>query len=281
VELGVPEIDDDGRFEGGTMTVTGGNVYTIIDNVEVTGADDDYTMSTPVAAGALDQEVVVRDDDAFVLPRIPDADIDVLNTKYKPCYVEFIEVLDATDDDVVFVAMMPEDPPQARAKIKEKQSLHPAPDFWTALILSGFQTYDEGDDSSASASSADLDPDGWYHVHGADPTFTFWKVGDGSFIAAISLASTSPIENGTIIYQEGIRDYLAQIATYPHTWPGHSRTQTHAFVETRVIAHEIAHQFGIVPHTLGSLVDDWTGTDDSFFGDQIKEIRRSPKLGEE
>lgn len=278
--LDVPAVDE-GRFEGGTLTVTDtGSVYSIIDNVEMSGPDQ-YVVATAVAPQDINHFARGVDDDAFVLPRTPNADIGVLNDKYKPCYVEFFENCAVRDNNTAFLATLEYSGELAQQKGQENQDLHPAPDFWTALVVSAFQVYHQNRQGGAQ-SLADLDPDFWYHTHGDHPNETFWKVGDQEPIYAITVTATVPVSNVTIVFQEIIRDYVAQLAADPHNFPQHWRNQTHAFVESRVIAHEIAHQFGYDGHIFNSLVDlSWSGSDDPLFGIQIAYIRASSKLGEE
>ncbi|MEK6677070.1 MAG: hypothetical protein AABZ47_15630 [Planctomycetota bacterium] len=282
VELDVPDINDGGRFEGGTLSVPAtGSVYTIIDNIDAT-SDDDYTMDTPVASTDLGQEAVVTDDDAFVLPRTPNAIISVLDDKYKNCYVEFSEYGPARDNTVPFVAMMTRDPFNLINLATTDQDLHPAPNFWTALIVSGFQSYGVGlgNNEPEGASTADGGPDYWYHIHGPVTNPVSFKIGEIlGHVFGLTPTSGSPVENVTIVFQEAIRDYIAQIQT--GFFAGHSPSQTHAFMEARIIAHEIGHQFGIEAHIVNSLVDEWTGTDDELFGSQIAYIRSGTKMGEE
>ena len=176
---------------------------------------------------------------------------------------------------------MPFDGNQVELKCTENQDLHPSPSFWTALILSGYQGYNQGEQADQNASSVDLDPDYWYHVHGAHPDHTYWEVGDLSPLLGVTPVSAGPVANVTIIYQETIRDYIAQLGVCMDFFSGHWRNQTHEFAEARIIAHEIGHQFGIVEHTVASLIDEWTGSDDELFGNQIAQIRNSTKIGEE
>jgi hypothetical protein len=176
---------------------------------------------------------------------------------------------------------MPLEPGAVIAKCSENQDLHPSPDFWTALILSAYQSYDDTDDFGNNASSGDLDPDYWYHIHGAHPNHTSWEVGDLKAVSAVTPIFTGAVPNCTIVYQQTLNDYIAQLGICMHVFAGHWRSQTHSFAEARIIAHEIAHQFGIEGHITASLVDEWTGSDDDFFAEQIAYIRSSTAIGDE
>lgn len=150
--------------------------------------------------------------------------------------------------------------------------------------MSAYQCYDENDDASDNMSSVDLDPDFWYHIHGPPPMPASWEVGDINSAFGLTPVSASPVVNCSIILQEQIRDYVAQLqqlGAYGPAWGAHPRGQTHDFIEPRIIAHEIAHQFGIVGHEVATLVSEWVGQDLELSAGHINSIRSSSKLAEE
>jgi hypothetical protein len=191
----------------------------------------------------------------------------VLDDKYRNCYIEFTENEATRDDNNVFVATLAWENEAIANKASENADLSPASDFWLAIVVSCYQTYGPDDDASENRSTRDGDPDVRYHIHG-----TAWSTGDTTITAA-GTASTGP--NATTMYLEDMQDYISQAgAGY---WPGHT-LRTLAFMEPRVMAHEIAHQFGILGHTPATLVGAWDGGDYDLDAAQINQIRDSDQL---
>jgi len=271
VELDVPDINDDGRFEGGTMTVAGsGSVYTIIDNVDMF-VDDDYTMSTLVAAGDDGAMATVVDDDTAVLPRTPDADTAVMNAKYKNCYVEFREDESARDNNNAFVATIANDANVIRDKGMENADLVPAQDFWAVHIVTCYQPHLDPPGPLGGVPNRaprDGDPDAGYHIHGP----TSFKLGDDRITFARTHAEGA---NVVLFFLESNLDYVAQVNA--GGIQGHIPRPL-SFLEPRTLAHEVAHAFGIIGHTAGTLVSPRDGGDYELDADQIAQIREGEEL---
>lgn len=106
-ELVIPEIHDDGRFEGGTLTALNPTRhYALIDNYDMTTSDH-YVTALNILDEDLNHSVNVVDDDTAVLPLTPNGDMAVLNDKYRYAYIEFREDATARDVNNAFVATMP------------------------------------------------------------------------------------------------------------------------------------------------------------------------------
>jgi len=252
------------------MTVAAtSDVYQIIDNIDVF-LDDDYTMSTFIAGADIDQSATVLDDDTAVLPKTPDANITVLNAKYKNAYIEFTEDPSARDNNNIFVATLGAGSTELADKGLENADLSPASDFLLAIIVTCYQSHHDLSPSLGSlpnATVADADPDVRYHMHGGSPT-----TGD----QALRLAATpGTTQNVSAFYLETNLDYLSQVAA--GYFPGHI-LRTLQFKEPRTIAHELGHQFGISTHTPGTLVSPWDGGDYDLDATQIAQVRDSNTL---
>ena len=78
-------------------------------------------------------------------------------------------------------------------------------------------------------------------------------------------------------YYETVLDFNTQVTS--GYWPGVT-SRSLGFVEPRVIAHEIGHQFGLpdVGPGAGTLMSPWDGTDRAFDASEIAAIRVSPDL---
>ncbi len=266
VELDVPDINDDGRFAGGTMTVpaTGGS-YTIIDNVDVS-VDDDYTMSLLIAPGDFAQTATVVDDDTAVLPKTPDANQTVLNEKYRNCYIEFTENAATRDNTNLFVATLPGNVAVAQAKGLENADLTPADGFWTTVIVTCYQPYGLSDDTGAPRSTRDGDPDLRYHIHG-----TSWVTGDGAVTYAWAITGGA---NVVLFFLETSMDRLLQDAAGYTGIPARPLT----FLEPQTIAHEIGHGFGLPDVGPGTLMGPYDGSDPDFDAEEVNQIRDSDDL---
>jgi hypothetical protein len=260
----VPDINDDGRFEGGTATVPStGRGYTLIDNVDAIG-DDYYITDGLIVHNDLGQVANVVDDDTAVLPKTPEVGT-VLNSKYLPCYIQFTEDPNTRSYTNLFVATMPADSAAIAQKGFENSALAPCPELWVARVVTCYQGHHDA--SGSIASNVDGDPDKRYHIHG-----TSWSTGDVAGVLGFTPASG---ENVTLVLLEHINDTTAQVdAGY---YPGYTPRST-VFMETRTIVHEIAHQFGITGHTPGTACGLWDGGDYDFDAAQILTIRASQEL---
>ncbi len=273
VELDVPEIDDNGRFEGGVLSVAAtGSAYTLIDNIDV-GGDDDYTASALIAAPDEDNSGAVTDDDTAVLPRTPDPDtanrFGVLNAKYRNCYMTFTHNPATHDITNAFQATLSTMSSAIAAKGAENKDLNPAADLWVVLIVACYQSYGPNDVTDAPLSTSDADPDLRYHIHGPS-----WSTGD-TFLIQAATAGGGP--NVTAFYLETNLDSINQTNAGYMPFPGPAHPLS--WREPRIIAHEIAHQCGIVPHTPGTLVSNWDEGDYELNGSQLRDIRMSQDLG--
>lgn len=269
VELDVPDIDDDGRFEGGTMTVVtpaGTNAYTIIDNVDVF-VDDDYTMSTPVAAGDLGMPATVVDDDTATLPHTPNASIAVLNAKYHGCYLEFTENAATRDLTNTFTATLENSSAKIRDVGMENADLTASDIFWVARVVTCYQPHHTTRQLGIlpNASQKDGDPDSRYHVHPGSSL-----QGDQDVILGWTVNSTFS-ENVSVILYETMLDAVRQFGGFPGI----------GFMEPYVIAHEIGHQFGLpdIPAGSATLMQPYDGMDYDLSAVEIGAVRSSDLLG--
>ena len=282
VFLDIPELDDHGRFEAGSLivldpwqsfAVLGYHPELGYESVEVQG---------PVPISNLNKDAKVCDDDfPMILPRIPDVAtlLPVLSEKFDVCYVQFFEVSSCRDITTPFLATMPYDATFVDYCVVN-QNLFPMPSRWTVTILSGFQAYGENDDPDEAASTVDLDPDYRYHIHGPHPNHTHDELGDIS--ATFGLTPVSyPADNVSLVLQETLRDFRWQkFMGCGCIWPGYGRGESHEWAESQIIAHEIGHQMGIPNHrNPGSLINDFSGVNCWLFGDEIRDIRASGELG--
>jgi hypothetical protein len=238
-ELNSFEPNDNGRYEGGTLTVTNtGNTYVVVDNVDVLGDDDVVTVG-PVAQADKNKTGILKDDDGTELPRT--VLIGLVNEKFKPAYIESIEVTSASDANNTFEPTIANTPAKVIAVGSQNKDLQTEPGYWVALFVSCHQGKDAATDTSSGIKSlADGDPDFKYHIH-TTPAFT--NTGDSAFL----FGSTVPdAENITVVFLETIRDYGAQSGAGIIPPPD---AQTAANVELISIPHELGHQFGLDPST--------------------------------
>jgi hypothetical protein len=270
VELNVSDINDEGRFESGVMTVAGtGSTYTIVDNVDHF-VDDHYFMSLPVAVGDLNSTATVVDDDSATLPVTPNANINVLNSKYANAYIEFFENTATRDLTNTFVSSLPTNDTWIAASGLENAFLTPADAQWVAIVVTGYESHSSTElFPFETESTVDGDPDLKYHFHG-----TVFKWGDTALRLGITPSST---ENVSIIFNETLWDHLSQIGAgvRPGVW------QPMTFTEPRIIAREIAHQLGVgipLPGASLTLMSPYDGVDRDFSAQEIAWIRGSTEL---
>lgn len=265
----VPDINDDGRFEGGTLTFpSSGRVYTLIDNTEKF-IYDDYVTSTLININDIDRIGDIVDDDTAVLPKTPDANVTVLNDKYRNCYVSFTEDPATRDNNNIFDAMLRFSNVDVANKCFENDDYTPAADFWLCVIVTCYQSHHTAGWWPPNASNVDGDPDIRYHIHG-----TTWSTGDDTGL--VYGATSSATENATTIYLEAILDDIAQIANgWKNIIP-----QPLSFMEPYTIAHELGHQFGLGerPPGLTLMSIPYDGVDRDLDGIDIAGIRGSTEL---
>ena len=224
------EPNDNGRYEGGTLTVAGGGTYTIIDNIDVFG-DDDVWTSTAIAAADEDKTGTLVDDDQTHPARV--VDTSKINAKFKIAYIVAATVASATDLTNDFIATTDSTEDQAEDIGQENRDLATSADYWVA----GFVSCHQGSNGNPAASTVDGDPDVFYHVHGATV-----KNGDTSFVSG-----QTPVTSGynvSLIFLEVARDYAAQS---PGFLPADRATA--AEIEQATVLHELGHQFGLTPAT--------------------------------
>lgn len=121
-----------------------------------------------------------------------------------------------------------------------------------------------------NSTTADADPDAEYHSH----TGTVGSIGDIPLIFGIAPGTS---HNVSLFFLETTMDYITQVAS--GYWSGHVLRQL-SFMEPRVIAHEIGHQFGL-PDVLApanTLMSPWNGRERDFDGLELSFIRSSTDM---
>ena len=259
-------IEDDGRFEGGTLAANGtGTAYSIIDNYGE-GGFDRYVVPFPVFDDDVNDSTSIVDDDTAVLPKTPDANILVLNQKYRFAYIEFFENTATRDNTNTFLATIPATNVAISLCGLENADMIPSESHWTAIVVSAFQSFGSTDDTNSYRSSADADPDKQYHIHGAS-----FSSGDSSVILGITPGSG---ENITLFFLESNIDSLRQDAAGFTGIPA----QPLSFAEPQTIAHEIGHMFGLDDVGPGTLMGPYDGEDPEFDASELDAIRSSDAM---
>jgi hypothetical protein len=268
-ELNGFNLGDEGRFEGGKLTVPATtNMYVVVDNVDVT-IDDHVVTVGPVAQGDKNKSATVTDDDGTNLPR--KVVISLINDKYKPAYIEGKEIQTASDLNATFQATIDDSDVTVTAVGNQRKTLQTEPAFWVALVVSCHQGKDDAEPSGIIKSLVDADPDISYHIH-TSPLFT--KNGDDIFMYAATVPF--PGSNITALFLETIRDYGAQSAAGLILPPA---AQTAANLESITVVHEVGHQFGLDPtdssgHKPNTIMEESiTDTSKVFDEEQIRLLR--------
>jgi len=264
-ELNGFEPNDDGRFEGGKLTVAGsGSVYDVIDNIDVT-IDDDVVTSAAIAATDEGKTATITDDDVMQLPR--KVDISLMNDKYRPAYIEAREITDAgvSDMNTGFIAVVSDASNSWYPTVVTNRDRTTSPGYWVVLLVAAHQGAESSDPAPAKQSLSDGDPDFVYHIHG--PTS---KTGDPSLVFGNAFTQG----NATVIFLEAAREWGAWNAA---GFVPLGETQQGA--ERITVVHEVAHHFGIAGHTGGTaLAAGSTNPSLNFNEDQILIMRKETEI---
>lgn len=257
-----------GQLEGGTLTVTGGGTYEIVDNLDDAGDDSIFVNGSIL----LDEDKLATavDDDAPFVPR--KADISLMNQKYKFAYVEIEEHSDESQLSIPFVVNLSEDvdvvvPATAPGRSPDFLT---SPNYWTAQVVTCFQ----------GPKTMDHDPDGVYHfVSPGDQ-----KLGDPALYGQTPPPNPGFYDNISMVFLETIRDYAAWTVFFSNPIFANPAILVNPVDAERVtVAHEIGHMFGIPfnPHPPAGLMKE--GADDAdleFRGQELDIIRSSTAIGQ-
>ncbi|MGB3194860.1 MAG: hypothetical protein WBC39_06185 [Phycisphaerae bacterium] len=237
-ELNGFEPNDDGRYEGGTMTVTGGGIYPIIDHWDAWW--DDYAVVSGNATGDLNKAASLVDDDVCPLPR--KADWSLVNQKFAPAYIEAVEEPGVYNPDVPFNPTVMNGAEVVVPLATPKQNRNTSADYWVSLILSCHQGKIET--GGGIKTSVDGDPDLYYHVH-----LDSWKEGDEFLFWGLTVPPKDPDwgQNISLVFLEACRESEAQYKqSQTELWPTIKipRNITAKDEEQITVVHEVGWVFG-------------------------------------
>jgi hypothetical protein len=231
------EPDDDGRYEGGTLTVTGGGgPYDIIDNWDPTWPGDDYVAVKKDITGDEDKPASFGDDDVCALPR--KTDWSLVNQKFAPAYIEAVEEPGVYNPDVPFNPTVMIVDEEVVPLATPKKNRDTSADYWVSLILSCHQAKTDKDGGGIK-SSVDGDPDLYYHVH-----LDSWKEGDQSLCWGCTVTGG---QNISLVFLEACRESEAQYKqSQTELWPTIKipRNITAKDEEQITVVHELGWVFG-------------------------------------
>jgi len=265
-------VPQNGRLEGGTLTVTGGATYTIVDCVDDIGDDSVYVEGSILADE--NKPASATDDDAPWNPR--KADISLMNAKFRPAYIEIKEHPEESQLDIPFVANLSDEAvPVVNATAPGRSpAFVTTPDFWAVQIVTCYQGINE----------ADHDPDDIYHFWTGTDFHRAVNVGElGVLYGQTVPSSFTGYDNVSVILVESIGDRAAwsQIFGPP---PFNETPLLNAGDVGRItVVHEVGHVFGIPsePHPPSGLMKE-SVQDPSleFRAEDILTIRSSSTVGE-
>lgn len=181
------------RFEGGTLVVIGGGTYDVIDNLDVFIDDDVIVDDVTTIATEVGKTATVVDDDGPWTPR--KADPALLNSKFQPAYIDFVEETIHSDLSLSFRPNLLNDPDNLRTTALPGRDIVSSGFYWTVQIGSGFQGPKENDH----------DPDEWYHFHST----TNKKTGELAMLGLTPPENPQLYDNFCLIYLETLRDRAA------------------------------------------------------------------------
>lgn len=251
---------DAARYDDGTLIVVGGATYHIIDATD-DPTDDWLEVEGTAVAVELNKNATGWDDDAIFAIR--KSDISLLNSKYQPAYVDFVEEASYGSLNVPFIANVGITSSAAEAAAAPGRALTTSSLYWTVLILNAFQPI----------APNDHDPDAIYHVHGA------WKKDGetGALLGQTPDPTHGGYDNLTIVFQETIRDACLW-SVWGTLWTGDPVCNA-VPTEQVTVVHEIGHVFGIGPNAhgdSGSIMEGGaTNPSLPFFDNHIAAIRGS------
>ncbi len=256
-----------GRLEGGRLTVSGGGTYVILDNISEAGGDKIYVEDPNGAImGDVGKNSTAIDDDGTFTPRKPD--ISLMNPKYRPAYVMIEEVPAESTLTIPFHVNLSLDADEAEVATAPGRSgaLATSNTYWTSQIVLAYQGVVE----------TDFDPDHIYH---------FWTPQDFKWGEDHQLFGQTPPPNWTgydnfsTIFWETARDYAAWTVIHSQPPFGIVPVAQASDIERVTVVHEVGHQFGIYhpARPMNSIMDD--GVVDpalEFSPSQLQIIRSSP-----
>ncbi len=220
------EPNDDGRYEGGTMTVTAGGTYEIIDHWDAFW--DDYVVVSGNATADLNKAAGLVDDDVCPLPR--KSDWSLLAAKLEPAYVSVDEIPNVSNINATFTSNLGIGASDLDAAASPVRNVPTWSTFWTIQVVSCHQGY----------AAADFDPDYLYHWHSPASS----KQGDAAGLYGQTIpAGASQYDNVSAIHLETIRDVAAWYA-----WARSVGYPTPDFaaqdIERITFVHEVGWVFG-------------------------------------
>jgi hypothetical protein len=221
-----------GRLEGGRLTVNAGGTYVIVDNIAESNGDKVYVDDPNGTLGLeVGRTATATDDDAAFTPRKPD--ISLMNPKYKPAYVGIEEVTGESTLNIPFVLNLSDmyAPVEAATAPGRSGNLNTSHTFWASQVVLGYQ----------GPTSNDHDPDAIYH---------FWsdsdkKQGEPALLGETIGPEYSGYNNVSVLFEEGIRDRAAWLAVFHPLYPDEIPLFNAADIERMSVVHEVGHQFGL------------------------------------
>jgi hypothetical protein len=258
-----PGASENGRYEGGMLTVNGGGTYEIVDHWD--DDDDDTLYVLGNVTGDLNKSASFTDDDVPQLPRL--ADTNLMTEKFAPAYIVIWINPAVTDTDAPFVPNIPDRSEGALAELCEpRMDRWTSPSYWTALILACHQ----------GPTWEDADPDYIYHRHSAQDQ----KIGEvGVMLGCAPQGGLDSDDNIVAICLETIRDRLAQQQYWASLG---DPTPIYPHKEALTVVHEVGHLFGLTdaPKGSGSIMDFSQDNPDAavFYGGELVTIRSAPHI---
>jgi hypothetical protein len=264
--------EQNGRLEGGQLTVAGGGVYEIVDNVDDIGDDSVYVNGNILVDE--DKPATATDDDVPFVPR--KADISLMNAKYEPAYIEIQEHPVESQLNLPFVANLgnTDDVVVPATQPGRSATFLTSSDFWVVQIVVCYQGIKE----------QDHDPDDIYHMWtGTDfKRARIHSTEQGTLYAQTVPDNSGLYDNVSTVFLETIRDRAAW-SVFFFQFPGETALLNLADVERITVVHEVGHVFGISanPHPSSGVM--MNGAEDPsllFQAEDLVTIRSSTVVGQ-